>query len=161
MTTTRIIALGLAVLTAIFGCTLKHKSVNLDLANNVRTLPSEEAALDVERLTRRVTDLYGILSDDKITTYLTKQKIAGFFHNDQDLADFIAVYASMFRKAGFRPERVKRFSIKNILIEENGVIALVELTITGRYYFIWNAKIHEIQRWEKSHGQWYFVPSTY
>ena len=155
--------LALALTLVVFGsgCALRHHKGNLDRMQDAISLPEEEAATDTANLQQRVVSLYDILKTDKLTTNLTKRKIAGFFNDEKDLVDFVAIYSSLFRRMGFKKERVASYKIQDILIEENGVIGLVRIDIKGRYYSIWTSKISEVQEWQKIGSQWYILPKVY
>lgn len=145
----------IAMLLVGVGCA--HKA-NLDLLEDVNVLDAEYVQLDTANVYQRVTDLFNILTENKITTYNTKDLMQPYFQTDKELVDFIAIYASTFRSMYFRKEKLRNFKIKEIIIEENGVISLVRVKMSGYIYAFFPVTLDEVQKWQKSEGQWYMVP---
>jgi hypothetical protein len=124
-------------------------------------LSEQETAADVTALRARAEGLWGRLEQAKLTTHLTKSRVADYFETDKDRSDFTAIYASFFREKKFEREYVDAFKVGKIVIEPNGVLAHVEVTIWGKIYFIWRAKIHDVQTWKRIGGQWMMKPEAY
>lgn len=144
------------VVLALAGCS--HK-VNLDRMEDVRPLEGDEVQVDLVNLERRVTQLFDILRSNKITTYNTGSRLRPFFQSDPELVEFIATYAAEFRDLNFRDDRLHAFRIRDIQIEQNGVVGLVRIDLTGRFYAFLPATIREVQEWRKTGGQWFLVPT--
>ena len=151
------------VLTAISiaSCAVKSQKLRLNEYEGIQALSGPEIGQDLQDLNARVDALWTDLKDEKITTYLTKRKIANYFESEKDLTEFIALYASLMRQNKFHRDSVLKYRVNGIKIEPNGVIARVDMEIWGRIYFLWYAKIHEIEKWEKSGGRWYLRPEAY
>jgi hypothetical protein len=151
------LSLAAFVLTACVapGCT---HTINLDYQADARVLSPEEAKQETAHLERRVKELFSILTDDKVTTYNTKGKIRPYFATEEDLVDFVAIYATEFRDLHVIKERLTKFDIKDIRIEENGVVGLVRVDLVGRFYMFFPARLKEVQEWRKIHGEWYLRP---
>ena len=150
----------LAILLAaclVSGCV--HRA-NLDRMDRAAFLSGDEAAADEVALGKRVTALFSVLRQDKITTYNTREKLRPFFRSEQDLADFLAIYASEFRSLQFRRDKLARFTIHDVRIEENGVIGLVRIDLSGWLYAFLPSKLKEVEEWQKSEGQWYLTPTA-
>ena len=145
----------------VLSCAVKTESLRLDEFETMPSLSASEAAAEKERLAGRVNALWTDLEKLKLTTYLTKKKIAPYFETETDLTEFIAIYASLMRQLSFHRVAVLKYLVNEIKIEPNGVIARVDVEIWGRIYFLWYGKIHEIQRWERSGGRWYLRPEAY
>jgi len=145
----------------VLSCAVKTESLRLEEFETTPSLSASEAASETKRLSRRVNALWGDLEKLKLTTFLTKKKIAPYFETEKDLTEFIAIYASLMRQLNFDREVVLKYRVNEIKIEPNGVIARVDVEIWGRIYFLWYGKIHEIQRWERSEGRWYLRPEAY
>lgn len=141
-------------------CTATRTNLRLDMLD-VEGLPEAEVASDLTALRARTETLWSSLESAKLSTHLTKGRIADFFETEKDLTDFIAIYASLFREKRFAREYVREFEIGEIIIEANGVLARVEVTIWGKIYFIFNHRIHEVQTWKKVGGAWMMKPLTY
>jgi len=142
-------------------CAVKFKKIRLDAAKHVVPLTGPDVALDKEVLYSRASGLYDQLKKVKLTANITRQKLAPYFYDDKNLNEFIAIYATLFRGLDFQREILQSYKIKNIIVEENGVIGLVDINLKGKIYFIWSAKVHEIQKWEKRDGIWYMVPQIF
>lgn len=142
-------------------CAVKNRKYRLDEDDDVIGLTGPEVQSDLQALTERVNGLWTELSDQKLTAYSTKQKISNYFENEKDLTEFIAIYASIFRDLDFHREIVKSYKVKSIKIEPNGVLALVEISIKGTIYFVWQGRLREVQKWQKSEGKWYIKPQAY
>jgi len=154
-----IAALALLML-ASAGCAVRTHKGNLHRMDDVVRSQASDSSADAAQLTRRVDLLYKTLESDKITTAMTKQKIAGFFKDERDLVNFLAIYASLFRKMDFYRDRVVSYKIRDVVIEENGVVGLVRLDVKGWIYVALMAKISEIQEWQKIEGEWYLIPKA-
>jgi hypothetical protein len=155
------IALAILVLSLLLsGCTVTRTNLRLDMLED-EGLPEAEVAGDVTALRARAEGLWGSLQTAKVATYLTKDRITGYFETEKDLSDFIAIYTSLFRLKKFEREYVRDFEIGEIVIEKNGVLARVEVTIWGKIYLFWNHRIHEVQTWKKVGGTWMMKPQTY
>ncbi|NLH50001.1 MAG: hypothetical protein GX444_15585 [Myxococcales bacterium] len=140
-------------------CTVTTTNLRLDQLNEPG-LPENETVDDSTALRARAEGLWQSLEKAKLTTYITKDRIAGYFENEQERSDFIAIYASMFREKRFEREYVQKFQVGKIVIEPNGVLAKVEVTIWGKIYFIWRHRIHEVQTWKKTDGGWMMKPQA-
>ncbi|MCC6157216.1 MAG: hypothetical protein IT350_04125 [Deltaproteobacteria bacterium] len=156
----RMAVVGL-VLVAMAGCALKNEKLRLDEYEAVAAMPEDEASVRAQDLRGRVDGLWSGLEDQKLTAYITRGKIRPYFENEKDQTDFIAIYASLMRKNDFSREIVLKYRVNDIKIEPNGAVAHVDIDIWGRIYFLWYARIHESQRWEKSGGRWYLRPDAY
>ena len=154
--TSFVVLLGLAV--AIASSTACIQKANLEWMDEVDALSSDEAAIDARNLEARVTDLFTVLEKDKISTYNTREKLRPFFQNEKDLTEFIAIYASTFRTLYFKSDRLRKFEILDVKLEQNGVIGLVRVDLTGRLYAFLPSQLKEVQKWQKSGGTWYLVP---
>lgn len=141
-------------------CSVTHSELRLDMLE-IEGLPADDVVAETEAIRERVSELWGGLRKAKLTTSLTKKRIAPFFESEQELSDFIAIYASLFRENRFWREYVHDFEIGEIVIEPNGALARVEVTIWGKIYSIWRHKIHEVQLWKKVDGEWVIKPLTY
>jgi hypothetical protein len=131
---------------------------HLDRMETTTFLAGEEVAVDEAALERRVRALFTILTQDKITTANTRDKLRPFFASDKDLSDFLAVYASEFRSLHFRRDKLARFTIHDTRIEENGVIGLVRIDLVGWLYAFLPSRLKEVQEWRKSEVEWYLTP---
>jgi hypothetical protein len=140
-------------------CTVTTTNLRLDQLEEPG-LSESETADDITTLRARAEGLWQSLEKAKLTTYITKDRIASYFENDQDRSDFIAIYASLFREKKFEREYVQKFKIGKIVIEPNGVLAKVEVTIWGKIYAIWRHRIHEVQIWKKIDGAWVLKPQA-
>ena len=143
------------------GCSIKGRKLRLDSDDQVSGLTGGQAEAELEQLNSRVNGLWTELTESKLTAYLTKRKISPYFKNNQDLTEFIAIYASMFRDLSWRREIVLDYKVNNVTLEPNGVIALVDITVKGRIYLLWYGKLHEVQKWVKTDGRWYLQPQAY
>jgi len=154
---------ALLVLTMIASasCAVKGRSLRLERDDNINTLSGPEVESDLAHLTLRVNGLWGYLTEQKLTPYIAKRKLAPYFRDEKSLSEFIAIYASLFRQLDFDREIVRKYKINSVVIEENGVIGLVDIEIRGRIYAIWYAKIHEVEKWVKYGGEWYLEPQAY
>lgn len=152
------VVLAAAVLS---GCAVKRENLRLEEYESATALSEAEAAARTETLLGRVNALWSDLQDQKLSAYFTNDKIAGYFETPKELTDFIAIYASLMRKNSFQREIVLKYRVNGVKIERNGAIAHVDIDIWGRIYFLWYARIHEVQRWELSGGQWYLKPQVY
>ena len=152
------VALILILLTC--SCAVKNERIRLDDFDKVRTLSGPDAQVETEALKKRVDDLWTYLQDQKLTAYITSEKLAPYFAGEEDLTEFIAIYASLMRKNSFHREVVLKYRVNEIKVEANGVIARVDIDIWGRIYFVWYSRIHEIQRWEKINDKWYLKPDA-
>jgi len=154
-------ALLIATMFLTASCTVKTVKLRLEEDDNVEALTGLEYEPDLANLEGRAHELWTELTTQKLTAHITKRKIAAYFKNSKELSEFIAIYASLFRELNFDREIVRSYKINNITLEQNGVIALVDITIKGRIYFVWQGKLHEVQKWVKSKGQWYLTPEAY
>ncbi len=145
---------------ALAACTVTKTDLRL---NQLETagLSETEVADDTAALRLRVEGLWSSLEHAKLTTHLTKSRIADYFETEKDQSDFIAIYATLFREKRFAREYVEDFEIGKIVIEPNGVLARVEVKIWGKIYAIWRHRIHEVQHWKKVGGVWLMQPVTY
>lgn len=146
-----------ALIAAVLAASCIHKS-NLDRIENARTLDAEEVELDTANLEDRVNDLFTVLTNNKITTFNTKDKLRPYFRSEQDLVDFVAIYAAEFREMYIKKERLTRFNIREIRIEENGVVGLVRIDLVGRFWAFFPSRLMEVQEWRKVGGEWFMVP---
>ncbi len=158
--TRRILLMLLALALGLAACSVTKTDLRLDQLD-IEGIPAAEVADDITALNARVTGLWSSLIKAKLTTHITKKRIAEYFESEKDLSDFIAIYASLFREKHFAREYVYDFEIGEIAIEPNGVLARVEITIRGRIYWFFLHKIHEVQRWKRIDGVWYIQPETY
>ena len=142
---------------AAFGCV--HRA-NLDRMQKTAFLSGDEVASDEAALEKRAAALFSVLRDDKITTFNTREKLRPFFRSDADLADFLAIYATEFRSLHFRRDRLARFAIRDVRIEENGVIGLVRIDLVGWVYAFFPSQLKEVEEWRKSEGEWYLTPTA-
>jgi hypothetical protein len=149
------------ILFCAFSCAVKTEKLRLNEYEGINALSGSEIGPEMEALQARVNGLWSDLKDQKLTTYITKKKLSQYFESEKDLAEFIAIYASLMRQNSFSREVVLKYRVNGIKIEPNGVIARVDIEIWGRIYFLWYAKIHETQRWEKSGGRWFMRPEAY
>ncbi len=141
-------------------CAVKNENLRLEGFDQIRAMEGSEAKTETEAVKKRVDDLWTYLRGQKLTTYIAREKLAPFFSHDQDLTEFIAIYASLMRKNSLRREVVLKYRVNDVKIEANGVIARVDIDIWGRIFFVWYSRIHEIQRWEKSADKWYLKPDA-
>ncbi|MBZ0270622.1 hypothetical protein K8I61_01185 [bacterium] len=146
---------------AFSACAVKTEKLRVDTFEDIRAMSEAEAADESGPLMERVTSIWTTLEDQKLTAYITKKKIAPYFEDETALTEFIAIYASLMRQSDFDREVVRKYRVNNVKIEPNGVVAHVDIDIWGRIYFVWYAKIHEIQEWRKSGGVWYLMPVAY
>ena len=135
----RTLGLILALVLVFSGCAVKNRSLRLETDDSVQGLSGAEVEADLRALETRIFGLWNLLTDQKLTAHLTKSKLAPYFMNEQELSEFIAIYASLFRELSFRREIVQKYELNKITIEPNGVIALVDIEVRGRIYFIWQA----------------------
>jgi len=156
----RLIVLSLLTALLVAGCAVTTSELRLDMLD-IDGIPEAEVAEDVTALRARVEGLWGALRYSKLTTQLTKERIAPYFENDKDMSDFIAIYASLFREKQFAREVVQDFEIERIVVEPNGVLARVEVRIWGKIYSIFQHRIHEVQLWKNVEGVWVMKPITY
>ncbi|MDP8225149.1 MAG: hypothetical protein P9L99_17440 [Candidatus Lernaella stagnicola] len=156
----RLVPVFLVMLLVFSACTVTKTKLRLDMLD-MEGLPEADVAADITALRSRAEGLWSSLEARKLSTHLTKDRIRDYFESDQDLSDFIAIYASLFRQEHFAREYVRDFEIGEIIIEPNGVLARVEVNIWGKIYFIWNHRIHEVQTWKKIGGVWMLKPLTY
>jgi len=156
-------ALAIILLIALIGCScaVKGKKLRLEEDDGIQGLTGGDVQPDLDALEVRVHTLWTELTTQKLTAYITKDKISGFFRTEKDLTEFIAIYASLFRELKFKREIVRKYKVNSITLEQNGVIALVDVTLKGRIYAIWDGKLHEVQKWVKSEGKWYLLPQAY
>jgi hypothetical protein len=150
----------LLIVTVSSGCSVTTTNLRLDQLNTPG-LSEQETAAETTALRARAEGLWGRLEAAKLTTHLTKARVAEYFETDKDRSDFTAIYASLFREKKFEREYVNNFQVGKIVIEQNGVLAHVEVTIWGKIYFIWRAKIHDVQTWKRIGGQWMMKPEAY
>jgi hypothetical protein len=139
------------------GCV--HRA-NLDRMEKTAFLSGDESALDEAALTKRVTALFAVLREDKITTFNTREKLRPFFRTEKDLADFLAIYAAEFRSLQFRRDKLAGFKIRDVRIEENGVIGLVRIDLRGWLWLFLPSRLKEVEEWQKSEGEWYLTPTA-
>jgi phosphatidylglycerol---prolipoprotein diacylglyceryl transferase len=158
---TAAVVIMLAAALMVSSCSMKSRSLRMDEVESIEGLTGTSAENEAELLSARVESLWTELTSQKLTAYITKKKISPYFRTQKELSEFIAIYASLFRELSFDREIVKKYRVNKIVLEQNGVIARVDMTIWGKIYFIWQAKIHESQQWIKSDGQWYLVPQAY
>ena len=144
-----VIVLFLIVVLVSTSCAVKNRKYRLGEDDDVIALAGPEVQADQKALTDRVNGLWTELKNQKLTAYSTKQKISGYFINEKDLTEFIAIYASIFRDLDFHREIVKSYKVKSIKIEPNGVIALAEISIKGTIYLLWQGRLREVQKWQK------------
>ncbi len=149
-----------ALILSMCACAVKHENLRLEGYDKIRTLEDSEAKIEAEAVKARVEALWTDLQDQKLTAYITREKLNPYFASDEDLTEFIAIYASLMRTNSYDREIVLKYRINDIKIEANGVIARVDIDIWGRIYFVWHSRIHEIQRWEKSGDKWYLKPDA-
>lgn len=158
--TRRIILVLMALALGLAACSVTKTELRLEQLD-IDSLPAAEVVDDITALNARVTGLWSSLIKAKLTTHITKKRIAEYFESEKDFSDFIAIYASLFREKNFAREYVYDFEIGEVAIEPNGVLARVEVTIRGRIYSLFLHKIHEVQHWKKVDGIWYIQPETY
>ena len=156
-----LLILMVILLLANLSCAMKTRNLRLETDDNVDALTGPEVEADMAVLETRINELWTELTTQKLTAYLTKQKIGPYFKSKKELSEFIAVYASLFRQLKFDREIVKSYKINSITLEPNGVIALVDISMKGTIYFVWQGKLHEVQQWVKSEGTWYLQPQAY
>ncbi|MCB1153992.1 MAG: hypothetical protein H6684_04025 [Deltaproteobacteria bacterium] len=142
-------------------CALKVENLRLEGYDEIKSLEGPAAELEVEQIRARVDGLWTDLKDQKLAAYSTKDKIADYFENEKDLTEFIAIQTALMRRNSFAREIVLKYRVNQIKLEPNNVVAQVDMEVWGTIYFIWRAKIHEIQRWEKSGGRWYLRPQAF
>jgi hypothetical protein len=150
----------LALAALLPACSLTSTNLRLDELNRP-SLPASEVGNDITVLRGRTEALWNRFESAKLTTYLTKSRISEFFENDKDRSDFTAIYASLFRQSKFQREYVQKYEVGKILVEQNGVIARVEVTIWGTVYLVWRHRIHETEMWKKVDGVWMMKPESY
>jgi hypothetical protein len=155
MNRTRLALLVLALIAA--ACAVSSTNLRLEMLNT-ESLPAGEVTEQVATLHGRVEGLWGSLHHAKLSTDLTKKRIAEYFENSEDLSDFVAIYASLMREKNFESEKVQHFEIGQIKLELNGVQARVEVTLWGTIYFIWRHRIHEVEMWKNVDGVWVMKP---
>lgn len=155
------VILLLAIIIITTSCAVKTRNLRLESDDNIEGLNGPGVEADILNLESRANELWTELTTQKLTAHITKRKIASFFKNSKDLSEFIAIYASLFRELKFDREIVRSYKINSITLEPNGVIALVDISIKGRIYFVWQGKLHEVQKWVKSGGEWYLLPQAY
>ncbi len=150
----------LLLLLLVSACSVSSTTLRMELLET-ESLPENESAEDIAAVRARVEGLWGSLRHAKLSTDLTKKRIAEYFESPEDLSDFIAIYASLFRNKDFEREVVHHFKVDQIKIEPNGVQARVEVTLYGTVYFIWQHRIHEVEIWKNVDGVWVMKPETY
>ncbi len=150
----------LLLLLLVSACSVSSTTLRMELLET-ESLPENESAEDIAAVRARVEGLWGSLHHAKLSTDLTKKRIAEYFESPEDLSDFIAIYASLFRNKDFEREVVHHFKVDQIKIEPNGVQARVEVTLYGTVYFIWQHRIHEVEIWKNVDGVWVMKPETY
>ena len=156
----RVRTILLVAVLSLVACSVSSTSLRLDMLNT-DSLPAGEVTDEVANVHARVEGLWSSLHHAKLSTDLTKKRIAEYFENSEDLSDFIAIYASLFRNKNFEREVVHNFKIGEIKIEPNGVQARVEVTLYGTIYFIWQHRIHEVELWKNVDGVWVLKPEAY
>jgi len=156
----RFAALILVLCAALPACTATSQDIRLEMLQ-IEGLSDDEVATDITALRARAEGLWGSLHKAKLTTHLTKKRIAEYFESEKDLSDFIAIYASLFRESHFWREYVSEFEVERVIIEQNGTLARVEIKLWGKIYAVFNHRIHEVQTWQKINGIWMMKPLSY
>jgi len=150
----RSIIVTIITLVLFTGCALRSSKIELDKLD-IEGLAGDLAEIDTQQIIANTDGLFGELTESKITTYLTGVSIKEYFANEEDLDTFIAIMADLFREAGLRKNRIRKYEIGEVKIEPNGVIAHVEVTYRGYYYLIWSAKVRQVITLHKEEGTWY------
>jgi hypothetical protein len=154
--------LVVAVFVVALACGCAVTTTNLRTENlKIEGLAESDAAADAQALRARVEGLWGSLEQAKLTTFLTKDRIAEYFETEKDRSDFIAIYATLFRQKKFEREYVQKFKVGKVIIQPNGVLAHVEVNLWGKVYAIWSHRIHDVQTWQKINGAWMMKPETF
>lgn len=132
---------------------LLHVSLSLSAARVLALL----LAVSGSRLDDRIASLHGVMKNEEIDAYATRNSLKGYFLTDDDLSSFIVGMLQKMLDHGFTERRIRGWRIDRSV--RMGDEQKVELTITGKGFLFFPASFTVTEEWVNKDGEWYILPS--